>query len=411
MIENTASETPNFKPTRRTFLIIAVVLAIVFAGALTAGTIPRLRREHATDQLAATNAAQPPRVSVATAVQIAPDAERTLPGNCIALEEIAIYPRTTGYLKRWNVDIGDHVKAGELLAEIATPEVDAQLEQARATLVQDKANLARSRAQEVYARSEEKREKEAFTASVSSKNAYESAVAASGVAAATVSASEATLLVDAANIQRLEALQSFEKITASFDGVITARNVDPGALVQADAPSTTKELFHLMRTDILRVWVNVPQTFSTTIKRDQAAILYRREDPGRIFRGSVARTADALDPNTRTLLTEVHVPNPDNLLRPGMYLEVKFTFDRKIFPIMIPSAAVIVRTQAPFVGVLDANHAVHYRSVQLGRDYGAQVEVSVGLKPGEIVVIHPGDDLPEGTVVEPVDFTVKDKGN
>ncbi len=208
--------------------------------------------------------------------------------------------------------------------------------------------------------------------------------------------------MDEANILRLETLQSFQKVTAPFDGVITARNIDPGSLVQADSPTTTRELFHLMRTDIVRVWVNVPQTFSTVVQAGQAASVYRREDPTRTFTGKVARTADALDPNTRTLLTEVHVPNPDNILRPGMYLQVKFTFDRNVFPVVIPSAAVVIRSQAPTVGVLDVNHAIHYRTVRLGRDYGATVEVTAGLFPGEIVAVHPGDDLPEGTVVEPV---------
>ena len=262
--------------------------------------------------------------------------------------------------------------------------------------------MVRTKAQEVYAKTEVARQEEIYRVAAGSKNAYDSAIAAAGVATATVKASEATLKVDEANILRLETLQSFQKITAPFDGVITARHIDPGALVQADTPASTKELFHLMRTDIIRVWVYVPQTFSTAVKSGLAATVYRREDPARTFAGTVARTADALDPNTRTLLTEVHVPNPDNLLRPGMYLQVKFTFDRSIFPVMIPSAAVVIRSQTPTVGVLDANHAIHYRSVQLGRDYGAEVEVNVGLNPGETVAVHPGDDLPEGTVVEPV---------
>ena len=351
---------------------------------------------------AAEDSARPPRVTVATATRIAPDAERVLPGNCLPLTEISIYPRTTGYLKRWTVDRGDRVKTGQLLAEIATPEIDAQLEQTRATLNQDKANLVRSQAQEVYAKAEEKRQEDAYKSSAGSKNDYDSAVAASRVATATVRASEATLKVDEASILRLETLQSFQKITAPFDGVITARNIDPGALVQADNPTTTKELFHLMRTDIVRVWVNVPQTFSTTVKSGQTVSVYRREDPAKTFAGTVARTADALDPNTRTLLTEVHVPNPNNALRPGMYLQVKFNFDRSIFPVMIPAAAVVIRNRAPTVGVIDANHAIRYRPVQLGRDYGAAVEVTVGLNPGETVAVHPGDDLPEGTVIDPV---------
>src|SRR5207249_3608541 len=155
------------------------------------------------------------------------------------------YPRTTGYLKRWTVDRGDRVKAGQLLAEIATPEIDAQLEQTRATLVQDKAMVVRAKAQEVYAKAEEKRQEEAYKAAAGSRNTYDSAIAASGVATATVKASEATLKVDEANILRLETLQSFQKITAPFDGVITARNIDPGTLVLADTPATTKEMFHL----------------------------------------------------------------------------------------------------------------------------------------------------------------------
>jgi len=392
----------------RTRLLAGVVLlALLAAGGLAAGTLPRLKQDRAVRALAADTAAQPPRVTVATATRVAPDAERVLPGTGLPLTEIAIFPRTTGYLKWWKADIGDRVKAGQLLAEIATPEVDAQLEQARAQLIQNKANLVRAKAQETYALAQVNREERAYKAGAESKEVYDSAVAAAGVATANVAAAEATLKVDEANILRLETLQSFQKLTAPFDGVITARNTDPGALVQADTPTTTKELFHLMRTDVIRVWVYVPQTFATTVTAGQAVTVWRREDPTKTFTGTVARTAGALDPNTRTLLTEVHVPNPDNALRPGMYLQVKFTFDRNVFPVTIPSAAVVIRGQAPTVAVLDAGHAVRYRTVQLGRDYGATVDVTAGLNPGEVVAVHPGDDLPDGTVVEPVPQPVK----
>jgi RND family efflux transporter MFP subunit len=385
---------------RAWLLVGGGAIVLLVAGALAAGAIPLLNRIRAVRAQAAANAAQPPRVSVATATRISPDAQRVLPGTCLALTETGMYPRTTGYLKWWKADIGDHVKAGQVIAEIAAPEIDAQLEQTRATLLQDQANLARARAQEVYARSEEKRQEETYKGGGGSKNDYDSAVAASRVASATVKASEATLKVDEANVLRLETLQSFQKIVAPFDGVITARNIDPGTLVQAD--TTTKELFHLMRTDTVRVWVSVPQTFATTITNGQKVTVYRREDPTHLFTGTVARTANALDPNTRTLLTEVHVPNPTDALRPGMYLQARFSFDRNIFPVEIPSAAVVIRAGDPLVAVLDANNAVHYKKVQLGRDYGATVEVLSGLNPGETVAIHPGDDLPDGTVVEPV---------
>jgi AcrB/AcrD/AcrF family/Barrel-sandwich domain of CusB or HlyD membrane-fusion len=198
------------------------------------------------------------------------------------------------------------------------------------------------------------------------------------------------------------ALQSFEKVTAPFAGVVTARNIDPGDLVSADTPNGGREMFHVMRTDVLRVFVNVPQTFSTSLRVGQDAVVYRREDPTRMFRGKVARTANALDPNTRTLLTEVDVPNPHDALRPGMYLQVKFLFMRDVPTTMIPAAAVVTRTGGPMVGVLDDQKAVRYRPVELGRDYGAEIQVVSGLKPGDSVVVRPGDDLPEGTVVRPL---------
>ena len=157
-----------------------------------------------------------------------------------------------------------------------------------------------------------------------------------------------------------------------------------------------------MRTDVLRVFVNVPQVFATGIKVGQTASAYLGDNPAKQFPGKVTRTADALDPNTRTLLTEVDVPNPDNVLRPGMYLQVKFVFDRDVMPVMIPTAALATRSGAPRLAVLDDQHRVHYRTVQLGRDFGAEVEVIAGLNAGETVVVHPGDDLPEGSPAEPV---------
>src|SRR5439155_24887081 len=166
--------------------------------------------------------------------------------------------------------------------------------------------------------------------------------------------------------------------------------------------ATNKQMFHIMRTDVLRVFVNVPQVFATGIKVDQQALVYQRDEPSRQFTGKVTRTADALDPNTRTLLTEVQVKNPDNALRPGMYLQVRFSFDRTLAPLVIPSAALATRDGQPRVAVLDAQNRVQYHTVNLGRDFGAEIWIVNGLNEGERVVVHPGDDLPEGTVVEPV---------
>jgi membrane fusion protein, multidrug efflux system len=397
----TAIPAATAKRRRRGLRLLSVggLAAIVLAGGLL--TAPRLWTPSAppsTDE----SAKSPLPVSVALARETPPDAERTLPGNALPLAEAAIYARTNGYIKSRLADIGDHVKEGQLLAEIATPEIDAQLEQSRATLLQNRANLDRDKAKEAFARSEVKRYRDLVQNQGVSKQDYESAVASLGVASATVKATESTLKVNEADIQRLVALQSFEKLTAPFAGVVTVRNVDPGDLVSADTPNGGREMFHVMRTDVLRVFVSVPQTFSTSLRVGQDAVVYRREDPTRTFPGKVARTANALDPNTRTLLTEVDVPNPRESLRPGMYLQVKFLFKRDVPTAMIPAAAVVTRTGGPMVGVLDDQKAVRYQPVELGRDYGAEIQVVSGLKPGDSVVIRPGDDLPEGTVVRPL---------
>ncbi|HYT90776.1 MAG TPA: efflux RND transporter periplasmic adaptor subunit [Gemmataceae bacterium] len=385
----------------RRLLVIAPLVVVALAGGLVAGTLPRVQREREVNAAAAEVSAALPRVTVAVVRRAQAGAERVLPGSVAPLLDAAIYARTTGYLQRRLVDIGDRVEQGQLLAKIATPEIDAQLEQSRATLLQTQANLVRDKAKEVYAQEVQTRYSRLVRSQAISQEDYENATAQARVATANVHATESTIKVNEADILRLETLQSFQKVTAPFAGVITARNVDPGDLISADSPSTTRELFHLMRTDVLRVFVNVPQTFATGIKVGQGAVVYRREEPSKQFKGTVTRTADALDANTRTLLTEVQVHNPENALRPGMYLQVKFVFDRGVVPVLIPAAALATRTDGPRVAVLDGQHRVRYRAVQLGRDYGVEIEVITGLNAGETVVVHPGDDLPEGTAVEP----------
>jgi RND family efflux transporter MFP subunit len=385
----------------RRVLALAVLAVVTLAGALAAGTVPRLRQTHELDSAAAETITRPPSVTVTTARQAEADTERVLPGNTLPLLEAAIYARTTGYVKRRLVDIGDHVQEGQLLAEIATPEIDAQLDQARATLLQTKANLLRAKADEAFARSEENRYRHLVRTKAAAMEDYENKLTAVQAATATVQATEATIKVDEANILRLSTLQSFEKVTAPFAGVITARHVDPGDLISADSPTSAREMFHLMRTNILRVFVDVPQVFATAIKPGQSASVFRREEPSRLFQGRVTRTANALDTASRTLRTEVQVANPDNALRPGMYLQVKFVFNREASVVLIPSAAVVTRAEGPRVGTLDDQMKVHYHRVQLGRDYGAEVEVLAGLTAGDTIVVHPGDDLREGTVVSP----------
>jgi RND family efflux transporter MFP subunit len=397
-------EIASYRPkARRGWLNVAVVgglACVALAGALVAGTVPRSRQERAVNAVAASVAKSPPQVTVVVARSAAPDAERVLPGNALPLLDAALYARATGYVKSRLVDIGDRVQPGQLLAVIDAPDIDDQLAQARANLDQAKANLAKAKADEAFAKSEEIRYRRLVNPGAASQEEYENKVQAQGVARAAVVAMEAAVKVDEAAVQRYADLQGFEKIVAPFAGVITARNIDPGDLVSAD--STNRELFHIMRTDTLRVFVNVPQVFASGIAVGQGAVVYRREEPQKTYAGKVTRTADALDANTRTLLTEVQVPNPDNALRPGMYLQVKFVFDRGVVPVLIPAAALATRTDGPRVAVLDDQHRVQYRSVQLGRDYGSEIEVITGLRAGDTVVVHPGDDIAVGTVVEAV---------
>ncbi len=387
--------------------LIAILAVAALAGALVAGTLPRLRRERELKAAAAEVATTLPRVTVVTARTANATTERILPGDCHPMLEAAIYARTTGYLKARHVNIGDQVKEGDLLAEIAAPEVDAQLEQARATQLLTRANLVRDRATEELAGTELNRSHTLLTRQAAPQQEYDAYRAQAKVAAANVKATESTLQVNQANIQRLETLQSFQKVTAPFSGVITARNIDPGDLVSADSPTSTREMFHLVQMDTLRVFVNVPQVFSTDVKVGQKAFVFRREDPKRTFAGKVTRTADALDPSTRTLLTEVQVPNQGTALRPGMYLQVKFVFDREVPAVLIPSAALATRSDGPHLAVLDDRHRVHYRKVQLGRDFGTETEVVTGLDAGQTVVIHPGDDLPEGAELDPMTSPTK----
>jgi RND family efflux transporter MFP subunit len=374
---------------------------VALVGAVVAGTLPRLREERAVNAQAAAVASRAPRVTVAVAQSADGDSERVLPGNSLPLLDAALFARTTGYVKERHVDIGDRVEKGQLLAEIAAPDVDAQLAQAQGALAQARANLPLAEAQNALARITLSRDEKAGPGTTVTFEQIDKDEAAVRTTAAQVEATRASIVLNEAAVQRFTVLQGFQKIIAPFPGVITARNIDAGDLVTADSSTTTHELFHIMRTDVLRVWVNVPQLFATGIQVGQSAVVYQRDDPSRQFAGKVTRTADALDPSTRTLLTEVQVSNPDNALRPGMYLQVKFVFHRVSPSIRIPAAAVVVRDGPRTVGVLDSDNVVHYRTVQLGRDFGDVIEVLSGLNAGDTVVVHPGDDIPEGTVVEP----------
>jgi RND family efflux transporter MFP subunit len=380
--------------------IIGLLVVAGLAGALVAATLPRLKQQRELREAAERKAEEPPRVPVATVHRAPPTQELTLPANAQPFRGAPLYARVNGYLTRWLVDIGDRVKEGQLVAEISTPDVDDQLAQARANLVLAEANLHVAEANLELAKITLDRDVKAGAGTATSLQTIDQDRAQVKTTAAQVESAQANIKANQATVQQYADLQAFQKIIAPFPGVITARTVDPGALVAADNPSEARPLFYLMQTDPLRVYVNVPQVFATTVAAGQDAVVYREEDPHRQFFGKVTRTANALDANTRTLLTEIDLPNPRDELRPGMYLQVKFIAKRASPVILAPSAALVWRPEATVVGVLDRDRKVHYRKVVTGRDLGLQIEVISGLEDGDTVVVHPGDSLAEGQQVE-----------
>jgi RND family efflux transporter MFP subunit len=309
--------------------------------------------------------------------------EIALPGNTVAYVDAPIYARTNGYLRHWYFDIGARVKQGQLLAVIQTPEVDQQLQQARSDLETAQANyniakITADRWQDLVS-----------TGSVSQQETDQ--------AKSDFAAKKAAVDASAFNVRRLEELQSFEKIYAPFDGIITVRNIDVGNLVDAGA-NAPKELFHLAAIHKLRIYVAIPEVYSEAAKDGAAVNLTLDEFPGRIFKGTIVRNANAFD-TSRTLNTEVDVDNPHGELRPGAYVFVHFKLPDSVKAITVPSNALIFRKEGLQVGVVRDSKA-QLVSVKLGHDYGNTVEILSGLQPTDAVITSPPDSLVSGTQVK-----------
>lgn len=327
-----------------------------------------------------------PEVSVVHPKLGAMAEEVVLPGNAQAYVATPIYARTNGYLKAWYFDIGAHVKSGQLLADIETPEIDRQLDQARADLATAQANYGLSQ---------------------TTATRYQALLKSDSVAKQDVEDRVGDLqakkaMVDSAtfNVRRLEEMQHFQKVYAPFDGVITARNVDTGALINAGANAPGKELFDLASTRQLRVYVNVPQTYSRDLRPGGHAELTQAEFPGRRFAGTIVRSSDSIDPASRTLLTEVDVDNPAGELLPGAFLLVHFKLRSKSGTVVIPVNALIFRSQGMQVAVVRDNKA-ELVPITIGRDYGTEMEVLTGLKTQDQIIENPSDSLTSGTQVRP----------
>jgi len=369
-------------PPRRALMVVGVaLLLLIAAGAIT--LIARLSRERALAK--ETEQQTVPTVAVVHPLAEKPDVELVLPGTLEAFAESPIYARTSGYLLRWYKDIGSRVNEGELLATIDTPEVDQELNQARATRQQIVAQL------ELAKISAERWENLRKSDSVSAQEADQQT---SGYRQA-----QANLAAADANVRRLEELEGFKKVYAPFSGVITRRNVDPGALINAGAGASGRELFVIARVDPLRVYTNVPQAYAPFIKRGEQTAVTLQEFPGQRFSAEVERTAEAIDPNTRTLRTEVDVPNRSGRLLPGSFGEVHFAVGSNVYKVTVPVNAMLFRSEGPRLAVVGPDNKVQLRAISIGRDYGTTLEILEGVSTQDQVVINPADSLEEGQVV------------
>jgi RND family efflux transporter MFP subunit len=380
---------------RRILLAAGAVFAVLFV----VGVVPRLVLRHQLHTDADAVRTGLPLVSTANPRRAPAEIDLPLPGSMEAILETGIWARTNGYLQARYVDIGDHVNRGQLLADIDTPEVDQQLMQAIATMNQDKANVAKFEADLALARTTHQRYLVAGPGTVSKQQIDERTSAVTD-AERVVDAGRSTVNADEANVNRLLQLQSFQKVYAPFAGVITVRNVDPGSLITAGSTTGTTELFTLAQVDVLRIFVFVPQSYAPDIKVGQTADVSVREIPGRVFKGTVARTAGAIDATSRTLLTEVHVPNPDGLLLSGSYATIRFKVHRPDPSLIVPQNALLIDASGVRVAVVNADGTLHYRPVQIGRDFGNDVEVLSGVDTTDVLATGLAANVTDGSRVE-----------
>jgi RND family efflux transporter MFP subunit len=377
------------RPRKHTWLI-AVAAILVFGGIAVYGIFTRLAAENTVRAETAQMAV--PSVSVISPQRSAPAQEIVLPGNVQPFISSPIYARTNGYVKNWYADIGAHVRKGQLLAVIETPEVDQQLAQSRSNLATARANLKLAEI---------------------TKNRYQGLLATHAVAqqdvdnaVGTYDANKAIVEADQANVKQLEALQSFEKVYAPFDGIITARNTDIGTLINSGNTGNVKtDLFHISQPGKLRVYVSVPEQYSKAATPGLTASLTLAEFPGRQFQGKLVRTSEAINFSTRTLTAEIDVDNPTGELLTGSYTEVHLKVSGQTSSYLVPVSTLVFRSQGLQVAVVRDGSAV-LTPVTPGRDFGDQIEIVSGLKGDESVVVTPPDSIVTGQKVQVVQTAV-----
>lgn len=396
-------------PAKRGWVVaVAVAAVLVFCLLFVTGLLPRL---HTNKELAA-NAEDaidaPVPVNVVAPRPSPAVIEVHLPATLRPWQEVSLFARTTGYLKKYYVDISNQVTKGQLMADIDSPEVDAQLRGALATLEQQKAALGKAQTDFNFAKATLNRYEQVHDSVTQQElEQYRSNYNA---ATANLRSAEANVGVAEAEVKRLSEMQSFEKLTAPFGGVVTGRAYDVGAMILANPTATdVLPLFKLAENDVLRAFVYVPQTYALMIQKDMEVKITARERPGRVFTGFVMGTTNYLDPSARTLMTEVKIPNPELALLPGMYVEAAFQVKRDHPPLNIPAPSLIVTADGNDVAVAKDGH-VHFQKVELGVDYGNEVEVVTGLSGDEQIVTNPGERLTDGVKVRVVNQENKPAG-
>jgi RND family efflux transporter MFP subunit len=408
-----------WRPSGVTISAILLGFVLLLAVAFVAGYMPLQRREATVRAEADEREKSLPRVAVMRASHGSSANELMLPGTMQAVTEAPILARADGYLKRRLVDIGDQVKAGQALAEIDAPELeqqtrqaDASVQQAQAALEQAEANVEQGKANRELARITADRwatlavrglaaqqDSDQYQAQLTAQTAN---VQALGKA---VAAQQSNVSAAKANLSRLQDVQNYSVVKAPFAGVITLRNVDVGALVSTG----NTLLYRIAQVDRLRTYVNIPQGSANAVHAGQPAVLTVSNFPGRMFRGTVARTANALDPASRTMLVEVDVPNADRSLFPGMYANVDLSGSRSNPPLVLPATAIIFRSDGAQVAVVQADGTVHLQKIVVGRDYGDRLEVLQGLTEGVDIITAPVDSAREGAKIIPVNAETPQK--
>jgi RND family efflux transporter MFP subunit len=393
-----ARRAPTPRASRGRRLVFGVLFALVAIGVLGFGVWQHYQAHREVEATAAHLRDFVPRVKVATVHASGAEMTVSLPATTNAFEAANIYARASGYVDHRYVDIGSHVKAGQLLAEITAPELDHQIAQAEANLLQAQATLHQTEANRELARVTNQRNATLVAKNFVSQLQGDTDRLNYSAQQQAAAAGEATIAAQDAQVKVLQQQKAYQQVVAPFDGVITQRNIDVGSLVQADATSGTS-MFAMAKSDVMRIQLFVPQDAAFGIAPGVVAVVRVPEMPDRTFPGTVTMTADALQPGTRTLLTEIDVPNPDGILSPGMYCTVELQIPRKTPSLIVPAEAIIFNGGGLQVAVVE-NGIAHIRKVDLARDLGTTVEVRDGVKDGDQVVLNPPVDLVDGGRVD-----------